>query len=310
MASEDLGKNLMRYRSKTVNIIIAINVAIFALEFFAPAIPFVSRELMASLALYHPRSENFQFYQFITHIFMHGGVWHIAINMFVLWMFGNVLEGVWGPKRFLIFYFVTGLGAAGLHMGTTTLRMDNLQTEVQEYAQDPGSEEFAEFKEEHITPLLENMPPAMARRYQSYDSLLNAWQDNPNAAGAEDRSVELVRNYYHEMINTPTVGASGAIYGLLLAFGMLFPNMLILLFFFIPMKAKYFVIFIGLFELYVGVFGETTSIANFAHLGGMLFGFILLKIWGVKPGEVERLIREHGKNRQSEKPSEENEEER
>ena len=306
MASEDLGRNLMRYRSKTVNIIIGINVLVFIFEYFASATEFIDRGLFSSLALYHPRSENFQFYQFITHIFMHGGVWHLAINMFVLWMFGSVLEGVWGAKRFLIFYFITGLGAAGLHMGTTTFRLDSLQQEVQEYAEDPNREAFVEFKDEHITPLLENMPPALARQYQSYDSLANTWQENPDVAGAEQRSVELVRDYYQDVVNTPTVGASGAIYGLLLAFGILFPNMLILLFFFIPMKAKYFVILLGLFELYLGVFGGDTNIANFAHLGGMLFGFVLLKIWGVKTGEVEQLIREHGKGSKEKEESEQN----
>lgn len=297
MASENLGKNLMRYRSKTVNIIIGINVLIFALEYFVISTGFINRENFSSLALYHPRSENFQYFQFITHIFMHGGLWHLAINMFVLWMFGSLLEGVWGVKRFLIFYFITGLGAAGLHMATTTYRLDNLQQDVQQYAQDPNPEDFTEFKDENITPLLEKMPPSMAREYQTYDSLANQWQENPNSPGAADLSTRLVRDYYQDVVNTPTVGASGAIYGLLLAFGILFPNMLILLFFFIPMKAKYFVIFIGLFELYLGVFGENTNIANFAHLGGMLFGYILLKIWGVKTGEVERLIRDHGNDR-------------
>jgi membrane associated rhomboid family serine protease len=132
----------------------------------------------------------------------------------------------------------------------------------------------------------------MARKYQAYDSLQNVWQENNNASGVEQKSVSLVQRYYQEVVNRPTVGASGAIYGLLLAFGMFFPNMLILLFFFIPMKAKYFVILLGLFELYRGVFGETTSIANFAHLGGMLFGFILLKIWGYKSGDVEKVLQE------------------
>ncbi|MFW5761486.1 MAG: rhomboid family intramembrane serine protease [Cyclobacteriaceae bacterium] len=304
MASEDLGRNLMLYRSKTVNIIIGINVFIFALEFLTVAAPDLNLEFFSSLALYHPRSEQFQFYQFITHIFMHGGVWHLAINMFILWMFGNVLEGVWGPKRFLIFYFVTGLGAAGLHLGTTTYRLDILQQEVQQYAEDPNPKDFTQFTEEHITPLLENMPARMARRYQAYDSLTERWQENPDAAGAEDKSISLIRDYYQNVVNTPTVGASGAIYGLLLAFGILFPNMLILLFFFIPIKAKYFVILLGLFELYLGVFGGDTNIANFAHLGGMLFGFILLKIWGVKPGEVERLIKEHGKGRKEDNEAE------
>lgn len=299
MASEDHRRNLMRYRSKTVNILIAINVVVFALFYLSQTTQFLSREFFSSLSLYHPRSDKFQFFQLITHIFMHGSVLHIGLNMFVLWMFGNVLEGVWGPKKFLIFYFITGLGAAGLHMGTTTIRLDNLQEEVQQYAESPSLDDYAEFKEEHITPLLENMPPAMARQYEAYDSLQNVWQENPNAPQAAEKSIELVSDYYQEVVNRPTVGASGAIFGLLLAFGMFFPNMLILLFFFIPMKAKYFVIFIGLFELYRGVFGETTSIANFAHLGGMLFGYILLKIWGYSQGDVEKVLQEKNDNDES-----------
>lgn len=182
-------------------------------------------DLISLLGLHSIESEYFRPYQFVTHMFMHGGFLHIFSNMFALWMFGSKLEQVWGSKRFLFYYFFTGLGAAILHSGVT-------YWEIEQY----------------------------------------------RAAGVGLRQLT-------QLINIPTVGASGAVFGVLIGFGMLFPNTkLMLLFPPIPMKAKVFVFLYGAFELYAGfnsIHGGS-NIAHFAHVGGMLFGFILIKYWQKK----------------------------
>ena len=170
------------------------------------------------LALFYFKSPLFRPYQLITHIFMHGGFLHILFNMYTLFFFGSVLENVWGGKKFLLYYMVTGIGAALLHSGVL-------------YIQSQG------------------MNPA-----------------------------ELTTLYY-----TPTVGASGAIYGLLLAYGMLFPdNVIGLIFPPVALKAKYFVLVFGTIELLLGITGRGSDIAHFAHLGGMIFGFLLILYWKKK----------------------------
>ena len=184
-------------------------------------------------------------HQIITHIFMHGNTSHLLMNMFALWMFGKILENIWGSKRFLTYYMLTGIGAALLHL---------LVSQFQIYA-----------LEDQMSTQQINIVIAEGYNYhqqQSYFRDLNL------------RKLQLL--YY-----IPTVGASGAVFGILLAFGMLFPNtQLFLLFPPIPIKAKYFVIFYGLFELYLGIMNSPEdNVAHFAHLGGMLFGYLLLKYW-------------------------------
>ena len=155
---------------------------------------------------------------------------HVFFNMFAVYMFGRVLENVWGPKRFLIFYIVSGLGAAV----------------VQE-----------------------------AVWFFNLRELVFASQDYINLNGAQIISKSEYMNYF------VTIGASGSVFGILLAFGMLFPNVpLYLMFIPVPIKAKYFVVFYGLAELFMGVanFGGD-NVAHFAHLGGMLFGYFLIRYW-------------------------------
>ncbi len=196
------------------------------------------------LGLHYWTSEGFKPYQIVTHMFMHGDLGHILSNMFALWMFGSVLENVWGGKRFLTYYFVTGLGAAVIHNLTKAVDIYNLSQLL-----DPAT--IAVIKSEGYQVL----------------------QDGKNYA-------EPAMAALNDAINTPTVGASGAVFGILLAFGMLFPNTLIYLYFAIPIKAKYFVMAYGAFELFQGLRqSEGDNIAHFAHLGGMLFGFLLIKYW-------------------------------
>lgn len=204
-------------------------------------------DLTNLLGLHYPSSDLFKPVQVVTHMFMHGGVWHIFFNMFALWMFGKILESVWGSQRFFIYYIVTGVGAAAIHLFVTYLRINNLVADMD--------------------------PELVAQVYRE-------------GAGVFIQKL----NYTHPdmaelnlLINTPTVGASGAVYGVLLAFGMLFPNTeLMFLFPPVPIKAKYVVIGYGAIELFTGLTQPGSNVAHFAHLGGMLFGFILIKFWSKK----------------------------
>jgi membrane associated rhomboid family serine protease len=197
-----------------------------------------------TLGLFYFESESFRPFQIVTHMFMHGGLTHLFFNMFALWMFGRVLESVWGGKRFFIYYFVTGLGAAALHT-------------------------FVNFIE--VQSLMANLAPEQIALVKAEGAGLWANQQNYTHEGMAA---------LNRALNIPTVGASGAVFGVLLAFGMLFPNtQLMLLIPPIPIKAKYFVIIYGVIELYLGLTKPGSNIAHFAHLGGMLFGFLLIKYW-------------------------------
>ncbi|MDC1024393.1 rhomboid family intramembrane serine protease [Flavobacteriales bacterium] len=193
-------------------------------------------DLVKILGLHQFQSTDFRPHQLITHLFMHGNFTHLFFNMFALWMFGKILENVWGSKRFLIYYMITGIGAASIHLLISQYQIISISNQI---------------------PEMVNL--AIEGRY------------NPSIP---------ISKKLTQLIITPTVGASGAVFGLLLAFGMLFPNALLYLYFAIPIKAKYFVIGYGLIELYSGISNNPAdNVAHFAHLGGMIFGFFLIKYW-------------------------------
>ncbi len=227
-------------------------------------------DLVNILGLHFFASELFRPFQLVTHMFMHGSIMHLFSNMFALWMFGSVLENVWGPKRFLIYYFICGFGGAFLHLGVSWYEYAQLQDAVNAYLMHPGVPEFATLTTGHDHLLNMNM----------VDQFIAAWKQNPSDTGYISQSVEMAGSLLSIFAGIPVVGASGAVFGLLLGFGMLFPNTyLYLLFPPLPIKAKYFVIFYGLFELYAGFSGAQSGVAHFAHIGGMLFGFILIRLW-------------------------------
>jgi membrane associated rhomboid family serine protease len=227
-------------------------------------------DLTRWLALYYPGSEFFRPYQLITHMFMHGGVTHLFFNMFALWMFGRVLEGVWGSQRFLIYYFITGLGAAGLHLLVNYFQLGNIAAEASAAINTMSPEVFAQFVKDFFPRHMSNIA-----------NFLEAWMNDPSNPGYAAEATSFVQNTVSQKINIPTVGASGAVFGVLLAFGMLFPNTrLMLIFPPIPIKAKWFVIGYGVIELYSGIANNPgDNVAHFAHLGGMIFGFLLIKYW-------------------------------
>jgi len=178
--------------------------------------------MVFTLGLFDFRSNFFEPYQFITHIFMHGSLGHLFFNMLSLYMFGAELEQIWGAKKFLLFYLICGLGAAFLHsaIGYFTVSPMDLMS-------------------------------------------------------------------YQQQLQTPTVGASGAIYGLLMAFGLLFPDRIIILLFF-PVKASIAVLILGGMAFLQGMNNASgDNVAHFAHLGGMIFGFGLMKYWQYQNGRYD-----------------------
>ncbi len=215
--------------------------------FFLATVALESQGIALSriLGAFYWDSPHFKPWQIVSHMFMHGSLMHIFFNMFALWMFGSAIERVWGPKRFLTYYLITGLGAFLLHYGVVAWQVNQLVQEI-------GPQAVEVIKNDGI----------------------RLWAEGRNYTDPNWRQLNI---YY----NVPVVGASGAVFGILLAFGMMFPNTrLMMLFFPVPIKAKYFVIGYGLLELYSGIANNPgDNVAHFAHLGGMLFGFLLIKYW-------------------------------
>jgi membrane associated rhomboid family serine protease len=172
--------------------------------------------MVGTFAMFYPASPLFRWWQPLTHMFMHGGFWHILFNMYTLVMFGMVVERVLGTNKFLILYFVTGFGAVALHTGVEWLQVQSLTD-----------------------------------------------------------SAALI-----DLYRTPMVGASGAIYGVLVAFAMLYPEArMTLIFPPVTLDAKWMVTIFIVIELLTGITGTQVGIAHFAHLGGALFGFLLILYW-------------------------------
>lgn len=203
-------------------------------------------------SLWFPENENFQLWQLVSHMFMHGGFMHIAFNMYALYAFGTPLEQTWGKNKFLFFYFSAGIGAALIHTGVNYFYFNQgLDAIVNSGVS----------KEQVMSIIAEGkyMPDWYNVASKStIDNFLGAY-------------------------NTPAVGASGAIYGVLVAFGMMFPNAeLMMIFLPIPIKAKYFIpVLIGI-DLFSGLTGYSLfggGIAHFAHIGGAIFGFIMMWYW-------------------------------
>lgn len=222
------------------------------------------------LALHNFQSNFFSPIQFVTYMFMHGNVTHIFFNMFALVMFGRVLEQVWGGKRFLAYFLVTGIGAALCQNIVGYLTLSGLQNEVVTFINSPDPEIFTRLIRSH----LDHPSEWVNQLIVDY----TASPDNPHLI---NNAVQTASKLFYEMANVPTVGASGAVFGVLLAFGMMFPNVqLMLIFPPIPIKAKWFVLGYGLIELMAVIVPQANdNVAHFAHLGGMLFGFLLIKYW-------------------------------
>lgn len=227
------------------------------------------------LGLHYFGSEKFLPHQIITYMFMHGGFSHILFNMFALWMFGNVMENYWGAKKFLIFYVVCGLGAALTHYAIFYFQIQPVMETLSAYLTHPDLKNFEGIFQPLLTENIHRPSEAMSELINQFNSL------SGNPSEQLQSSIDLMNRFRIDFLNEPVVvGASGAVFGLLLAFGMSFPNSMIYMYFLFPIKAKWFVMMYGALELYSGIQSNPgDNVAHFAHLGGMLFGFILIKFW-------------------------------
>lgn len=213
------GGGFLRGTPPVTRNLIIINIIVFIATL-------INKDFMeAQFALFYPTSQYFHWWQILTHMFMHGGFWHILFNMYTLWLFGSVVENIIGSKKFALFYFVCGLGAAGLHLGVEWLQMQS---------------------------------------FMEGAALGN---------GVAMQNIAIIKL-------TPTVGASGAIYGALIGYAMLFPSSkMTLLFPPVTLSAKWMVIVFAAIELLTGITGTVAGVAHFAHLGGMLIGWLMILFW-------------------------------
>lgn len=235
------------------------------------------------LGLHWIASEDFEWYQVITYMFMHGGFGHIFFNMFAVWMFGSAIENTWGSKRFLTYYIITGIGAAVLHYAimyfTDIAPIINL---IDNFLHAPGPDTLKALLSEHQFHINPNFHHEINSLYEETKLDLNAVAQGSTADRHLENAYTFLSEYRQHFLNLPVVvGASGSLFGLLLAFGMMFPNTrLFFIFLPVPIKAKYFVMGYGALELFLGLQNSAGSnVAHFAHLGGMLFGFILIMFW-------------------------------
>ena len=231
-----------------------------------------------TLGLHFFMSEKFKIYQLFTYMFMHGSFTHLLVNMFQLWMFGVAIENAWGPKRSLQFYLICGLGAAAMQFLVGYIEFRPLLSLFDTFNHAPGPETFKTlFESSELRQYLN--PQALSPTGTLPDS--NNPFLIPGNTDAVSQSLDLVSNLKDAILDSQLlVGASGAIFGILLAFGMTFPNMMLYFYFFIPIKAKYAIIIFGVAELFFGVASFTNdNVAHFAHLGGLITGFIIIMLW-------------------------------
>ncbi len=232
-------------------------------------------DLVDYLGMHYWGSSKFNPAQLVTYMFLHSteNFYHILFNMFALWMFGNTLENVWGGKRFLTYYLITGVGAALIQMLVQWIGISGIQGDISQVMMSPSPEAFSGFLTNHFP----GFEPQLSQ-------FMNAWSMNPKDPTLINQASIYMNDLLNLKMDISTIGASGAVFGILLAFGMLFPNALLYLMFIpIPIKAKWFVIGYGAIELFLGVRGSAgDNVAHFAHLGGMIFGFFLIIYWNKK----------------------------
>ena len=245
----------------------------------------IGLDLSDLLGLHYFQSEKFNIFQIVSYMFMHGSISHIFFNMFAVWMFGSAIENVWGSKRFLIYYLLTGFGAAIIHYMTIYIDMAPIISQMEAIIYSPNADAIIGFANAHpwgnyIDSI--RYPQIYEETLEFYNNTLQTLNTNPNDSGALRDASVFFQDYLRHYLNLPNViGASGSLFGILLAFGMMFPNMkLYMIFIPIPIKAKYLMIGYGAMELFSAIQDNPgDNVAHFAHIGGMLFGFIIIKFW-------------------------------
>lgn len=232
-------------------------------------------DLNSWLGLHFIGSSLFYPWQILTYMFMHGDFSHLFFNMFALWMFGSTIENYWGSKRFLIYYILTGVGAGLTHYAVLAYQMLPDLALIDHFLDNPTRENLLAVAQGHVF----HVSPHAGEIYEKFLALQQLPIMNATTTELNQVSAFLAeyRDYY--LCQPNVIGASGSIFGLLLAFGMLFPNAQIYLYFLLPIKAKWFVVLYGALELFYGISGTQDGVAHFAHLGGMLFGILLILYW-------------------------------
>lgn len=224
--------------------LLIINIIVYL---FMALIPSAGASIERYLALYYFTSPGFQVYQLFTYMFLHGSFMHLFFNMFALFMFGRTIEMTMGSSRFLFYYISCGICAALVQMGVFAIYINNIEG---------------------------MLPPDICSRV--IDEGWGILQQGRNYVDPDYARL-------NAFVNTPMVGASGAIYGVLLAFGFLYPKLPIYLMFIpIPIQSRWLIIGYFVLELFYGVSGSADGVAHFAHLGGMISGFLLLLYWKKK----------------------------
>ncbi|SDK68264.1 Rhomboid family protein [Catalinimonas alkaloidigena] len=250
--------------------LLLINVVLFGFDYLLGD-SWLTRGILANiLGLRYLLADTFHIYQFVTYMFVHADFSHLFFNMFGLLIFGPMLERFWGAKRFLIFYMVTGIGAGLLYSGVNFYETYRFEQQAIEYSRNPNPTDFRIILQNN-RDLFRGVALEATDQYEAH-------ADN---VPLRQQTVRLVMEALARKENTPMIGASGAIFGILIAFGLLFPNtQLFLLFPPIPIKAKYIVLFYGVTALFGAIQNVPgDNVAHYAHLGGMLFGWIMVSFW-------------------------------
>lgn len=238
--------------SETIKALVIANVIFFVGTLM------VGEVVYRLFSLYYFESPNFYPWQPITHMFMHGNFMHILFNMYALWAFGSPVEHHLGSKKFLFFYFTAGIGAALIHTGYNYYQVHSISEIILQAGWSGEDIHRILATGEYDTSILQHVSKEqLGRLFSSF--------------------------------NTPAVGASGAVYGVLVAFGVLYPeSKLMLIFLPVPVKAKYFIPGIILMDIFFGISGSSTGVAHWAHIGGALIGYLMIRHWKKNQFEQNR----------------------
>jgi membrane associated rhomboid family serine protease len=250
----------------TKNILI-LNIVVFIIS---QILAHLGSSIPYHLALFNFKSDYFNPFQLVTHMFMHGGIGHIFFNMFAVFMFGRLIESVLGSKKFFILFMLSGIGAALLQLTITNFQLNVLHNMVDTFNSAPSPDVFWTIMKKYHYDV-----------NSTISILTQNWSENPNSPQFLSQAQMVLQDVVKTITNIPMVGASGAVFGVLIAFAMMFPNMeLMFIFIPVPIKAKYLIPLYAVLELFFGIANFSgDNIAHFAHLGGAIVGFILVKFW-------------------------------
>lgn len=257
-----------------VRVILIINVAVYLLSvLIGSAGPAQQSLIIRLLGMHYFTSDYFFPWQLVTYMFTHASLGHIFGNMLGLIVFGPWLEQIWGEKRFIQFYAVVGVGAMLLYSVIQFIEMSSLEEDANRFYENPTASNFAQFVKNH---------GGYFYRSREFIEFKENYAENEDSEALREESLQYVSAIEELNINRPMVGASGAVLGIVAAFALLFPNTkLFLLFPPIPIKAKYIALLYAAFDIYgIVVDSPSDNVAHYAHIGGLLFGWMMVVIFG------------------------------